>query len=149
MRRSGFAFLAVLLASPVWSGEFTARRVLDDVRAYAGDAAGLPECTGTFDQTCSIALGRSFIVRTEATSTGELIVLRIVHNEMFVDTAEQASDFVLAVIRAVGGDDHAEAIAGLMDRAMTSDEPLEETIDGALYRVSADGDVFLEVRPVR
>ena len=149
MRRSGFALLALLLASPAASGEFTARRVLDDVRAYAGDAAGLPECTGTLDQMCSLDLGRSFVVRTEATSTGELIVLQIVHNEMFVDTAEQASDFVLAVIRAVGGDDHAEAIAGLMDRALQSEEPLEEVIDGALYRVSADGDVFLEVRPVR
>ena len=149
MRRLGLALLAVACASQAWSGEFTARRVLDDVRAYAGDAAGQPECTGTFDQTCSIGLGRSFIVRTVAANTGELIVLQIVHNEMFVDTAEQASDFVLAVIRAIGGADNAETIAGLMDRALQSEEPLEETIGGAHYRVSVDGDVFLEVRPVR
>ena len=82
-------------------------------------------------------------------NTGELIVLQVVHNEMFVDTAEEASEFMLAVIRAVGGDGNAEAIAGLMDRALRSEEPLEETIGGALYRVSADGEVFLEVRPVR
>lgn len=149
MRRLGLVLLAVACASEAWSGELTARRVLDDVRAYAGDAAGLPDCEGTLAQSCRVALGKSFFVRTEATNTGELIALHVVHNEMFADTAEQASDFMLAVILAVGGEENAGAIAGLMDRAMSSDGPLEETIGGALYRVSADGDVFLEVRPVR
>ena len=83
MRRLGLALLAVAFTSQAWSQEFSARRVLDDVRAHAGERAGLPECAGTFDQTCSIGLGRSFVVRTEATNTGELIVLQVVHNEMY------------------------------------------------------------------
>jgi hypothetical protein len=149
LRRLGLALLAVAFASEAWSADFIARRVLDDVRGHAGDAASLPECEGTLAQSCRVALGRSFSVRTEATSTGELIALYVAHNEMFADSAEQASDFMLAVILAVGGEDNAEAIAGLMDRALQSAEPLEEVIDGALYRVSADGDVFLEVRPER
>lgn len=147
--RLAFAFLAVAFASQAWSADFAVRRILDEVRAYAGDAAGLPVCDGPLDMSCRIELGRSFIVRTEADNTGNLIALRIVHNQEFADSAEQASDFVLAVVLAVGGEDNAEAVAGLMDRAMSSDGPLEDTIGGALWRVSAEGDVFLEVRPVR
>lgn len=147
MLRLAFAFLAVAFASQAWSSDFAVRRILDEVRAYAGEDASLPVCDGPLNMSCRVELGRSFIVRTEADNTGDLIALEIVHNEEFVDSAEQASDFVLAVILAVGGEENAEAIAGLMDRAMSSSEPLEETIGGALYRVSADGDVFLKVVP--
>ena len=124
----------------------SARAFLDDVRAEIGADASLPRCEGRFEQMCSIDLGRSFVLTTQATTAGELISVKLIHGEIEGDPPERAAAFVDALSDVHAGE-NSGVVTALLSEAITSDTPVEKVIDGVLYRADATSEVFLEVRP--
>ena len=124
----------------------SARGLLDAVRAEIGPEASATTCEGLLDHICRIHLGRSFILATEATNTGDILSVQLIHDEIAVDPPERAAAYVSAVTDVLAGDSAGE-VTGLLNEAVQSDGPVERVIGGILYRADAGSDVFLDARP--
>jgi hypothetical protein len=149
VRRIGLSILALGLATQAQAQNLgiSASDALASLRNSAGDKASALSCSGRFDQTCSLDLGKSFAVTTEATPSGELISLTMKYREVFGEPPENAADYVLFVLQAVGAGDNAEQFIALINKAIHSEGPVEDTFGNAHYRVDAGGETFLEIRP--
>ncbi len=148
MRLVGPVLLALSLSAQAQEPDKTARSFLDAVRVEIGEDASLPECDGPIEQICRIRLGRSFILVTEATPSGELLSVKLRHNEIAAEPPEKAAAYVATLFEVLAGE-RVDELTNLLEQAVQSSGPVEKQIEGVLYRADAGADVLLEVLPPR